>query len=415
MESIFKIEVYQSNARNNETVLDIMKTLPNYEKCIVNRHQVHKCQINTITEYINNFSKIDGLVSMAKNWKKTKIFLNDKKLEGYLIYYRIFQNEMDNKVKKLIDYDFKTTYPDDVAMDIISLDENLQYPIVYYPPAYSPFFAFAKEVNEKPKFCKCQKDSIFKYIDMEKRKNESYSSTVQEASLMKSFPKIIKDCYLKSNTNPYIAFEFEEDICFRCSGKTPKYNYCQSMYGGVFKQKYGWYIKEKYYIYGLMKNNLIDLKHVTNECPAYILDIIKNETDIKKQVERELENIVRKEFNYSLIGEQWINETLMFNILDSIFPDYTVKRHYRPSWLDGLELDAYIPEKNLAFEYNGKQHYEPVKFFGGEEKYLNQIKNDRRKNQICSSRGINLITIKYNENLNANLIQNKISLIENNM
>jgi len=63
-----------------------------------------------------------------------------------------------------------------------------------------------------------------------------------------------------------------------------------------------------------------------------------------------------------------------------------------------LPFDFYIHDK-LLIEYDGKQHYEPIDFFGGEEgfKYIQQ--NDKIKNQYCLDNNIKLIRIKYNENI----------------
>eukprot|EP01125_Pyxidicula_operculata_P014354 TRINITY_DN4776_c0_g1_i3.p1 TRINITY_DN4776_c0_g1~~TRINITY_DN4776_c0_g1_i3.p1 ORF type:complete len:452 (+),score=28.18 TRINITY_DN4776_c0_g1_i3:387-1742(+) len=58
-----------------------------------------------------------------------------------------------------------------------------------------------------------------------------------------------------------------------------------------------------------------------------------------------------------------------------------------------VELDIWIPNYRLAFEYQGEQHYSNVKqscaLF---EKYL---MNDKRKQKLCDIHGISLITIPY--------------------
>ena len=55
-------------------------------------------------------------------------------------------------------------------------------------------------------------------------------------------------------------------------------------------------------------------------------------------------------------------------------------------------------------EYNGKQHYEASEFFGGEERFLNQQENDRRKVQYCLNKNIPLITISYKEKITEALV-----------
>lgn len=63
------------------------------------------------------------------------------------------------------------------------------------------------------------------------------------------------------------------------------------------------------------------------------------------------------------------------------------------SKLNGMELDGYCKDLNLAFEYNGEQHYR--------DHYLNgnNVKNikiaDRKKKKMCSIFGITVIYIPY--------------------
>lgn len=50
-------------------------------------------------------------------------------------------------------------------------------------------------------------------------------------------------------------------------------------------------------------------------------------------------------------------------------------------------------------EYNGRQHYEPLEFFGGTERFLKQQENDKRKIQYCLERKLPLIIISYKDNI----------------
>lgn len=56
--------------------------------------------------------------------------------------------------------------------------------------------------------------------------------------------------------------------------------------------------------------------------------------------------------------------------------------------------DFYIPEKDLLIEYNGIQHYLPVKQFGGESQLINQKRIDNKKQEYANSIG-QLLTISY--------------------
>lgn len=76
-----------------------------------------------------------------------------------------------------------------------------------------------------------------------------------------------------------------------------------------------------------------------------------------------------------------------------------------------LRFDFYLPEYNTCIEYNGIQHYEEVKSFGGHS-YLLDIKNkDNIKVNYCNNVNINLLVIKYTDFENiSNIISNYISL-----
>lgn len=63
-----------------------------------------------------------------------------------------------------------------------------------------------------------------------------------------------------------------------------------------------------------------------------------------------------------------------------------------------LYFDAYFPEHNLLFEYNGEQHYKYVDFFEKDEiSFKNRQYRDNIKVQYCKDRNINLLIIKYDD------------------
>ena len=62
---------------------------------------------------------------------------------------------------------------------------------------------------------------------------------------------------------------------------------------------------------------------------------------------------------------------------------------------------AIFKEGTLSFllEYQGKQHFEPVSIFGGEEGFEKLKKHDLQKENYCKENNIKLYTISYNEDL----------------
>ena len=60
-----------------------------------------------------------------------------------------------------------------------------------------------------------------------------------------------------------------------------------------------------------------------------------------------------------------------------------------------LRFDFYLPDYNTLIEYDGEQHFKPIEYFGGEEKYNILKNNDEIKNKYCKTHKINLIRIPY--------------------
>jgi very-short-patch-repair endonuclease len=60
-----------------------------------------------------------------------------------------------------------------------------------------------------------------------------------------------------------------------------------------------------------------------------------------------------------------------------------------------LSFDFYLPEFNAVIEYDGLQHYKPVKRFGGEETFKKTQIYDEIKNKYCKDNGIKMIRIPY--------------------
>lgn len=60
-----------------------------------------------------------------------------------------------------------------------------------------------------------------------------------------------------------------------------------------------------------------------------------------------------------------------------------------------LKFDFYLPERNICIEFNGEQHYKPIDYYGGQEKFKKQKKIDSMKREYCKKNNIKLIEIPY--------------------
>lgn len=68
-----------------------------------------------------------------------------------------------------------------------------------------------------------------------------------------------------------------------------------------------------------------------------------------------------------------------------------------------LPFDFYIPSKNTAIEYDGKQHTEAIDWFGGKERLQYIKQHDQIKTQYCNENNIHLLRISYKDNIQEKL------------
>lgn len=72
-------------------------------------------------------------------------------------------------------------------------------------------------------------------------------------------------------------------------------------------------------------------------------------------------------------------------------------------------FDFYLPDFGIFLEFNGKQHYEPVPVFGGEDGFKNTKKRDQIKRTLVRSKGMVLISIPH-YNLDVDKIKERLIL-----
>jgi hypothetical protein len=121
---------------------------------------------------------------------------------------------------------------------------------------------------------------------------------------------------------------------------------------------------------------------------------------------REAENLLRKRHGIPEIGEGWISEMQLYDVVKRLFPD--AQHHYRPVWLRPQELDIYVPSMKLAIEYQGIQHYQALDFFGGEEAFKQREQLDKQKKRKCRSNRTVLIEWRFDEPINQSLFLERL-------
>jgi hypothetical protein len=62
-------------------------------------------------------------------------------------------------------------------------------------------------------------------------------------------------------------------------------------------------------------------------------------------------------------------------------------------WLGRQHFDIWLPDVNVAIEYQGAQHEAPVAHFGGEEAFEATRRRDLRKADLCRENGCRLLYV----------------------
>lgn len=114
-------------------------------------------------------------------------------------------------------------------------------------------------------------------------------------------------------------------------------------------------------------------------------------------------NLLNKESRGIKIIKEFLNEN---NI--SFETEYPLINEARNKNERLLKYDIFIPNKNIAIEFDGSQHYK-IKFGNDEIELKNQIKRDKRKDKYSKENNIFLIRIPYYEEKNIKeILSNKV-------
>lgn len=341
-----------------------------------------------------------------------------------------------------------------------SVVEDLPSPHVYYPNHYGAFFAFSRRQGGSPTLCACAQNPIENLLQLKKAAPDALNSNPTRMALFDSwfFPDSIADASMKSPEAGLASLTFEPGLCHRCNLVPPTQRYCHEMYGGRFMQHFGWYVNQTYLRMGVRP---MTSQYIPRVCPPEVRNLIQEAENLGQQlndeeqrltrlaqgparadivddevtywrnvkleeaapfvelrrkasqaarrVTKRIENITRQEFGFRKVGEAWVSETLLFQLVARVFPSAKVERHHRPPWLEGLEIDIYLPEMNLGFEYQGQQHFHPIKAWGGEAA-LHALKGrDKRKAKICRNNDVLLVEFLYSEPLTETHLRSKLA------
>jgi len=262
----------------------------------------------------------------------------------------------------------------------------------YWEPMSLPTKILAPVCDALVPSCECHSDYLAAYIDgvwdwalrfICKICGKSYYCECFRPALEKHYLEALelKSHYAESGwpykfITAYEKSQFREGVCHLCRDIPSEVYYCHPMYGSKVKAHYGPYIKK----IAIEKN--ID--------------------------EREAENEIRDILGIPHIGEGWVSERELLSIVKDIFSKNEIVHQASPEWLGRQRLDILLPELRLAIEYQGRQHYDPVPFFGGEEGFQQARERDKLKARLCSENGVTMVFFRYDEILTKEFVKTRI-------
>lgn len=107
---------------------------------------------------------------------------------------------------------------------------------------------------------------------------------------------------------------------------------------------------------------------------------------------------------------RWVSEASLYSLVSSRFPDAIFQ--WSPHWLGRQSVDIYVPSINVAFEYQGEQHYQPVAVFGGEDGFHATRIRDARKRQLLARQGVALIEWWYDKPVTATELELALAIVK---
>ena len=167
--------------------------------------------------------------------------------------------------------------------------------------------------------------------------------------------------------------------------------------------------------FSIIKNNQYAIDNIRLYCKLYRSDyelisekyLGVKELHIFKYIGDCLDDDVDKmflctidEFIYGNVKHPMLSISNGELMVKSILSKYNVRFVQQHAFADCIDqrvlpFDFYLPHYNVCIEYQGKQHYEAVDFFGGEDSLKYVQRHDKIKHDYCIKNHINIIHLPY--------------------
>jgi len=240
----------------------------------------------------------------------------------------------------------------------------------------------ARMTSKRPLLCKCRRERIQK--DRQVKKLLGYANEAKRrGGQLLSQPEKVND---------------DERLLWKCGNGHEWYSTPRSV------------IRAKSWCPKCARNAPRDIKElveIVNAREGQLLTKTYSGVDAKYSIKCSLGHSFSNQFKKIVDSGQWcpicskgskseeLARTTMEQIFDSEFPKI------RPSWLKNsrgnqMELDGYSVELQLAFEYQGIQHFEDNSAF--KLNLQQRVEDDELKRKLCREHGVHLFILDYKTN-----------------
>ena len=319
------------------------------------------------------------------------------------------------------------------------------------------FIAQADTPEGQKLFCSCSRQAIGNYISNSLREKEHRhaatglgASGIHDFVLDHAFPTELSQEMFESgvaNENVFDALAFRDGICHKCNLAVPPHENVEAschfhfvfrrlIYRDLYDIGFDFIgaplpfvetdeqkqlvpadfearLQERERLYAAIKSTKTDSFYTTDWKKIGVLDraLRVEETYIRECHERAIElveNRLRQYYDFPA-RKAWLQqETILYLTVRQLLRQHDILRHAKPEFLQGLELDIWIPQLRTAFEFQGAHHSQEFEYLGGENALAPTKERDSRKAALCKQQGIKLICFYEGECINEQSVKARL-------
>lgn len=326
------------------------------------------------------------LVRLYKQYENE--FISSNLIKGMLIDSRAF-NEYEKFTKFVSQNTNQTT---SALEEIISIQKKLDGILLFS----GEFLLGQAYWERKKKFAELFKGEIITFLNNFIEENDCEYLTLDlldkysNPDYIKSNYDDFKKDWIEQNYNINEEFPHSKKQLIQSAKKlnSSSDNFCQNE--DVYHERFRLFTKNISELdFNFLKIPKINIPYpITDLINLELVGIFQNQL-----------NSFKEDKNLNIGDDRWISEKHLYFKIKQEFPGIPIVRHAKPSWLGQQHFDIYIPTEDIAIEYNGRQHYETIEYFGGEEDFKHRKKLDRKKLEKAEENNTKVIIHKYDSKI----------------